>query len=88
MVDRKKTIESLENIADAIVNGYIREPGEACNAIADALELLKKQETKQGHWNLLDESKGWFECSECGDIACCAGNFCQACGARMDGEVG
>ena len=86
MADREKVIAFLAELSEPNWPMWFSE-SEVSTVAKDAMELLKKQEPKQGHWNLLDESNGWFECSECGDIACCAGNYCQACGARMAGEA-
>lgn len=44
MTDREKVIEELGGVANAIVDGYIHEPGRAIRAISDAIALLKKQE--------------------------------------------
>ena len=44
MIDRERVIKGLGNVANAIVDGYICEPDQAVNTIADALAILKEQE--------------------------------------------
>lgn len=42
-MDRKEVVKELGNVANAIVDGYICEPDQAVNTIAEAIALLKKQ---------------------------------------------
>ena len=50
MPDREKVIKGLGNVANAIVDGYICEPDQAVNTIADAIALLKEQEEQVKQW--------------------------------------
>ena len=40
-----------------------------------------------GRWIKISEAPEWDQrrCSICSDIACCQGNYCMNCGAKMDG---
>ena len=46
MPDQEIVIKGLKKIANAIVDGYICEPDQAVNTIADTLALLKEQEPR------------------------------------------
>ena len=35
---------------------------------------------KMGYWIPVDDS---FKCSECGELSCCKGKYCNECGAKM-----
>lgn len=37
------------------------------------------REMKRGKWIY----KALYKCSVCGDVLCCAGNFCPTCGSEM-----
>lgn len=44
---------------------------------------------RHGRWEPYKRAPEWDQkqCSVCGDISCCQGNFCPNCGAKMDGEL-
>ncbi len=44
---RVKVLIGLGEIANDIIDGYIAEPDKACNAINDAIAMLKGQEPKR-----------------------------------------
>ena len=46
MIDKEKVIKGLEVVGNAIVDGYIHEPGWAVITITDAIALLKEQEAR------------------------------------------
>ena len=39
-----------------------------------------KQEPKTGHWIKYGKL---YQCSECKELSCCQGKFCNECGAKM-----
>lgn len=51
---------------------------------------LRKEEELQpvihGRWITIPNHRDWDQkqCSVCGDIRCCQGNYCPNCGAKMD----
>ena len=62
---------------------------------ADAIELLKEQEAKHGHWKVLENcSNAGVYCSECGmkifesyPMKKKMSQFCGHCGAEMSKDV-
>ena len=61
------------------------------NDAADALEAadkriaeLEAQMPKEGEWIPINWTYGSIlKCSNCGELACCCGDYCPNCGARM-----
>ena len=45
-----------------------------------ALPSVRQQEPKTGHWIKYGKL---YQCSECKELSCCQGKFCNDCGARM-----
>ena len=107
MADIKKVIKGLEHCADRrfcndacpysdIIRDQNRGMDECVSALAkDALELMKEQQPKKGHWEKAKHADDrWHSCSVCGvtterldkngfKLIC---NFCRICGADMRGE--
>lgn len=100
-IDREKVIKALE-VCSSISDG--EECPKECpyrgqdmycigsaGLMLDAIDLLKEQEPKTGHW--IFESRyydAWSNiCSECGRLLTSAvgtyANFCSNCGAKMTG---
>jgi len=81
----KKALEEAIPFVDS--RGY----GGVAHIMHDALELLKEQEAKTGHW--IFESRycdAWSNiCSECGRLMTTGegvyANYCSNCGAKMTG---
>lgn len=63
------------------------EPSAEWWAIEDMIEsqpIINAVPVVHGRW--MDRKYGdQKECSECGEICCCQGNYCMKCGAMMDG---
>ena len=72
-INRQAAIDAIrENVWDKLI----------VNDIFDVLKDLPAapvREAKRGNWIY----KGLYKCSVCGDVLCCAGNFCPTCGAAM-----
>lgn len=52
----------------------------------NALQPVKLQEPKTGHWIDTDEGFSPCECSECESVEFIKSKFCPNCGARMESE--
>ena len=54
------------------------------NIIANGTPLPKGygdlEDRPTGYWIMQDEL---FKCSECGELSCCKGKYCNECGAKM-----
>lgn len=92
MTDTERALTGLQNLRDAILNDYIRETDQAIGTIDDAIELLKEQQPKTGHWiehEGLNDDK-YYDCSICDcslrEIHRGMG-FCPYCGAKMDNPL-
>ena len=48
------------------------------------IESAPTIELNKGTWIKMDDDGLAFKCSACGEISCCAGNYCTDCGAKMD----
>lgn len=58
------------------------------DAIA-SMKSLPSAEPKTGEWIDVNGDGSLWRCDQCKDTACCKGNFCPNCGAKMfkkDGE--
>lgn len=92
MTDMERAMTGLENLRDAILHDYIRETDQAVKTIDDALELLKEQQHKTGHWKRTGRKNvyGGIEivCSVCDDHVIVQNVddelFCRHCGAEMN----
>ena len=90
MADREKVINELNECIEHIrENNFHKIPfwGNCQSAMMDALELLKDQQPKTGHW--IRTGFGYGKCSECGGKV---GNifsmkYCPYCGAKMEIEL-
>lgn len=98
MLDIKEVIKGLQIERECVSRDCDRDCGK-CNIVQerdwllavydDAIELLKEQEVKTGHWI---DSAGNDKCSNCGteysDLYPDYGNthFCPNCGAKMEGR--
>lgn len=85
-IDREATIKKIHEKQDESSTGledvtYYR-----------AIQIIREQPTadlqpvKRGRWIEVDYGM-FFECSECGNISEFEHNFCDNCGARMDGDT-
>jgi hypothetical protein len=52
----------------------------ALSEVIKALPYVKPQEPKTGHWIKYGKL---YQCSECEELSCCQGKFCNECGAKM-----
>lgn len=80
--------------------GYKMAFADGVGTVADLIvdEAPTVEERKHGHWIETNEyctgayeSLGYYKCSVCGavileDVDFGVGNYCQQCGAKMDGE--
>ena len=58
-------------------------------ALDMAIEALQS-DRPQGEWIDVNGDGSLWRCSRCKDTACCDGNYCPTCGAKMyreDGEA-
>ena len=55
---------------------------DACCAIEEA-PTIEAVPVVHGRWERVGDSS--YECSACGCISCCKGDYCPDCGAKMDG---
>lgn len=100
-MNREETIKGLEtlkeNIPIIIAYGYGDLERDAVAIVSDALELLKEQEPKPGHWIPVESPTGveafgikemtvqTVRCSDCGaeeDVSFSAYRFCPRCGKK------
>ena len=98
MLDLEKVIKGLEE-TEIMLTQAVDRGGEMAvmgafkclNRVTDAIDLLKEQEAKTGHW--IFESRycdAWSNiCSECGRLMTTGegvyANYCSNCGAKMTG---
>lgn len=56
----------------------------------DDAPTIEAEPVKHGRWVDIPDRPQWDQkqCSLCGDIRCCQGNYCPNCGAKMDGGGG
>ena len=105
MADIEKVIKGIEHCLSRYVDGlcddcpYMGELDKSymipmkCKEIImrDALELLKEQQPKTGHWkNKSDDPEGLtglIYCSECGGVCMGWRFYCSRCGAKMDNPL-
>ena len=84
MPDQEIVIKGLKKIANAIVDGYICEPDQAVNTIADTLALLKEQEPI-----LVKYTTSTIRCPKCNKQITNRGalhndiNYCWKCGQAV-----
>lgn len=78
---RKRAIEGLEKVLNDIVDGYITNPNAACNSIADATALLKKQEPVEP--TLRGGIGGYWYCGACNYQISRGDKFCRYCGQEV-----
>lgn len=90
---KKEIIEQLR-----IAEHNFKAMEETVNQQAENFKKLLAKERKHGHWIETDEyctgayeSLCYYKCSVCGaiileDVDFGVGNYCQQCGAKMDGE--
>lgn len=86
MADMEKVIEGLEKVWDAFNH---MEHELYADYVFDALDLLKEQEAKTGHWIDTTNTIGFprCECSECNSEAGAIWmKYCPNCGAKMEGR--
>ena len=86
MADREKVIGDLEGLTWDDWHEW-HSDSEVRQIAKDAIELLKEQETKAGHW--IDTTKviGFprVQCSVCGSgQGAIWMNYCPNCGAKME----
>ena len=58
---------------------------ECCSAVVGDFEKLPSADRPQGEWIDVNGDGSLWRCDQCKDTACCKGNFCPNCGARMKG---
>ena len=65
---------------------YVGRPSDPVCLVEDA-PTIDAVPVVHGRWIKLAEASEWDQkrCSVCGDVACCQGNYCMNCGAKMDG---
>lgn len=60
-----------------------------CEIVKEAVERFKEEyeiaDRPQGEWIDVNGNGSLWRCDQCKDTACCKGNFCSNCGARMKG---
>lgn len=90
---KKEIIEQLR-----IAEHNFKAMEETVNQQAENFKKLLAEERKHGHWIETNEyytgayeSLDYYKCSVCGavileDVDFGVGNYCQQCGAKMDGE--
>lgn len=102
-MNREETIKGLETLKEnmpiIIAYGYGDLERDAVAIVSDALELLKEQEPKPGHWIPVESPTGveafgikemtvqTVRCSVCGteeDVSFSAYRFCPRCGTKME----
>jgi len=85
MADVEKVIAGLTMIADR-KNDDSCEGLKCCNIAEDALELLKEQEAKIGHW-IYRKYDDMFMCSFCEKYSIRNDYpYCHWCGVKMEQE--
>ena len=101
MIDREKVIKGLEETSDYFFNVYhhsedreeINKAKDRCDAVEDALALLKEQQPNTGHW--LKKMSNYpsaiamggsrtSACDLCGGWGRKAFKYCPHCGAKME----
>ena len=86
MTDKDILISDLNDISEILINnGY----GGWYATIRKAVDLLKEQESKTGHWIDTTNTIGFprCECSECNSEAGAIWmKYCPNCGAKMEGR--
>ena len=64
-----KTLSELESCGEIVDNSGVRHGMLAisCDTVRDAIELLKEQQQKKGHWQPYEYGNDtWHKCSVCG----------------------
>ena len=61
---------------------------EDCRNFNKARLLIPQPERKKGHWIVINESAGLYECDQCHEWSCCVGKYCMHCGSPMEVEDG
>lgn len=105
MADIEKVINDLLEVRAYIARKWHDLASRKCrmmDKITDVLELLKEQETVEGHWIPIESPTGVeafgikemtvqvVRCSVCDaeeDVSFTAYRFCPRCGAKMEGSV-
>ena len=54
-------------------------------ALHMAIEALSA-DAVQGEWIDVNGDGSLWRCDQCKDTACCRGNYCPSCGARMENK--
>lgn len=75
------SIEAMTKVGVAVDGEYLW--GLINYAIEDA-PTIEAEPIKHGYWTKVGDNS--YKCSVCGEISCCAGDYCSDCGARMDEE--
>ena len=110
MTEREKVIKRLEEISDYFFSVYhrsknreeINKAKDRCDAVEDAIALMKEQEASKGHWIPVKSPTGVeafgvkemtvqsVRCSACNaeeDVSFSVYKFCPRCGAKMERAV-
>lgn len=87
LISRKTVIEELNKIPACFESGDIRYGVQLALNEVNKTQAVEAEPVRHGRWRFCGEDR-WndaFECSECGKIAMENSDYCQHCGAKMDG---
>ena len=82
LIKREDAIRAIEELPNAY-NGWSDAYDKAY--IIGTLEEVPSADRPQGEWIDVNGDGSLWRCDQCKDAACCKGNFCPNCGARMKG---
>ena len=82
LIKREDAIKAIEELPNAY-NGWSDAYDKAY--IIGTLEEVPSADRPQGEWIDVNGDGSLWRCDQCKDAACCKGNFCPNCGARMKG---
>lgn len=86
----KLDIEIRPSAIDAITKMLMNLPSappekcEDCENFNKTRLLIPQPERKKGHWIVINESAGLYECDQCHERVCCVGKYCMHCGSPME----
>jgi len=78
---REEAIQALKDLAE--INVRYRCDDKWITALDMAISALSA-DRPSGEWLDVNGDGSLWECTNCHDKACCKGNFCSECGARME----
>lgn len=77
VISRQAVLEAIRKChCEEWVKAEIGAPIEALPSVTPA--------EKVGHWTITGTEPTVYKCSECGEICCCQGRYCNECGAKME----